>query len=90
MREINAPPKSPTPEYGTPAQLAAILQVSVKTICRWALEDPTMPVLRRGRVVHFHFGWLLAWLQRQEPRGARRAWRRRMAEPVTHATSVRP
>jgi len=90
MREINATPKSPTPEYVTPAQLAAMLQVNVKTVCRWALEDPTMPVLRRGHILRFHYGRLLAWLERQEPRGTRRARQRRMAKPVIHATSGRP
>ena len=58
--------------YLTPHQVAELLQVSEKTVSRWALEDPSMPVLRRGRVVRFDRVRLLAWLARQEPRGARR------------------
>src|SRR5437762_1987168 len=58
--------------YLTPAQVAELLQVSEKTVSRWALTDPTMPVLRRGRVVRFERERLLAWLARQEPRSARR------------------
>ena len=59
-------------KYLTPAQVAEMLQVSEKTVSRWALEDPSMPVLRRGRVIRFERERLLAWLVRQEPRGARR------------------
>jgi hypothetical protein len=33
----------------------------------------SMPVLRRGRVVRFPRERLLAWLERQEPRSARRS-----------------
>jgi excisionase family DNA binding protein len=57
--------------YLTPAQAAELLQVSEKTITRWSLVDASMPVIRRGRVVRFHRGRLLDWLQRQEPRAAR-------------------
>jgi excisionase family DNA binding protein len=64
--------KSGQPVYLTPAQAAELLQVSEKTISRWSLEDASMPVLRRGRVVRFERERLLAWLQRQEPRFARR------------------
>jgi excisionase family DNA binding protein len=56
--------------YLTPAQVAELLQVSEKTISRWSLEDASMPVLRRGRVVRFHRDRLLAWLVRRE--GGRR------------------
>jgi len=59
-------------QYLTPAQAAELLQVSEKTISRWSLEDASMPVLRRGRVVRFERGRLLAWLQRQEPRSSAR------------------
>src|SRR3989442_2542654 len=63
------------PAYFTPAQVAELLQVSVKSVSRWALEDASMPVLRRGRVVRFERERLLAWLARQEPRAARRSTR---------------
>lgn len=64
--------KTGEPMYWTPAQVAELLAVSVKTVSRWALEDPSMPVLRRGRVVRFERGRLIAWLQRQEPRSSTR------------------
>lgn len=69
---MNAPArdqiKTGEPVYLTPAQVAELLAVSVKTVSRWALEDASMPVVRRGRVVRFHRERLLAWLERQEPR----------------------
>jgi excisionase family DNA binding protein len=63
----------PEPMYLTAEQVADMLQVDAKTVSRWPLEDPSMPVLRRGRVVRFPREWLLAWLERQEPRAARRS-----------------
>lgn len=57
--------------YLTTAQVAEIVQVDEKTILRWSLEDASMPVLRRGRVVRFPRERLLAWLERQEPRSRR-------------------
>jgi len=74
--------KSGSPlRYLTPAQVAELLQVSEKTVSRWALEDASMPVLRRGRVVRFERERLLAWLARQEPRGAQRSTRSAQAAP---------
>jgi excisionase family DNA binding protein len=63
------------PVYLTPTQVADLLQVSVKTVSRWALEDASMPALRRGRVLRFEREQLLAWLDRQLPRAARRSQR---------------
>jgi len=57
--------------YLTAAQVAEIVQVDSKTILRWSLEDASMPVLRRGRVVRFPRERVLAWLERQEPRRRR-------------------
>jgi excisionase family DNA binding protein len=65
-----AGPRS-APAYLTAAQVAELLQVSEKTVTRWSLEDSSMPVLRRGRVVRFERAPLLAWLSRQS-RSARR------------------
>jgi excisionase family DNA binding protein len=62
---------SAQPVYLTVEDVAAMLQVSPKTVSRWSLEDPTMPVLRRGRVVRFERGALMRWLARQQPRSAR-------------------
>jgi len=67
--------------YLTPADVAELLRISEKTVSRWALEDPSMPVLRRGRVVRFERERLLAWLQRQEPRGSKRSTRSAQALP---------
>ena len=65
----------------TPSQVAEMLQVSEKTVGRWALEDASMPVLRRGRVVRFERSHLLAWLARRESRSARRSARSTQAAP---------
>jgi len=47
-------------------------QVDEKTVLRWSLRDASMPVLSRGRVVRFPRERLLVWLERREPRAARR------------------
>jgi excisionase family DNA binding protein len=62
--------KSAEPAYLTALQVADLLQVDEKTILRWSLQDASMPVLRRGRVVRSPRERLLAWLERQEPRSA--------------------
>jgi excisionase family DNA binding protein len=61
------------PAYLTALQVAELLQVDEKTVLRWSLQDASMPVLRRGRVVRFPRERLLVWLERQEPRVARRS-----------------
>jgi len=71
------------PEFLTAWQVADLLGVDEKTVTRWSLEDPSMPVLRRRRVVRFHRDRLMAWLERQEPRGARRAAQRQPLKPAT-------
>jgi hypothetical protein len=50
-------------------------QVDEKTVLRWSLQDASMPVLRRGRVVRFPRERLLVWLEPQESRAARRSAR---------------
>jgi len=64
--------KTAEPVYLTALQVAELLQVDEKTVLRWSLQDASMPVLRRGRVVCFPRERLLVWLERQEPRAARR------------------
>jgi excisionase family DNA binding protein len=61
--------------YLTPAQVAEMLQVSPKTITRWALQDASMPCVRLpGTVVRFEEGALLRWLERKrQGRTVRRA-----------------
>ncbi len=69
------------PAYLTALQVADLLQVDEKTVLRWSLQDASMPVLRRGRIVRFPRERLLAWLERQEPRCARRSARSAQATP---------
>jgi excisionase family DNA binding protein len=73
--------KTAEPAYLTSLQVAELLQVDEKTVLRWSLQDASMPVLRRGRVVRFPRERVLAWLERQEPRGARRSARMAQAGP---------
>ena len=56
----------PTSEYLTAEQVAALLQVSVKSVQRWACTDASMPVLRIGRTVRFPRERLLRWLKTRE------------------------
>jgi excisionase family DNA binding protein len=49
--------------YLTPAEVAAMLRVSPKTISRWVLRDSSMPVTRVGRVVRFEVEALERWLR---------------------------
>jgi excisionase family DNA binding protein len=67
------PVKAAEAVYLTALQVAELIQVDEKTVLRWSLQDASMPVLRRGRVVRFPRERLLTWLERQEPRGARRS-----------------
>lgn len=53
-------------EYLTGEQLAKLLQVSVKSVSRWAIRDPSMPVLRIGRTVRFPRERLIKWLKTRE------------------------
>jgi excisionase family DNA binding protein len=52
--------------YLTAEQLASLLQVSVKSVSRWASSDPSMPVLRIGRTVRFPRERLMRWLKARE------------------------
>ena len=59
--------------YLTAEQLAELLQVSPKSVFRWATEDPTMPTLRIGRTVRFPRERLERWLAaREQGRGRAR------------------
>jgi excisionase family DNA binding protein len=72
----SAPPAAPRPEYLTPDDVAVMLKVSTRTLARWERTHATMPVTRFGRTVRFEREALLAWLNRQMPRAARKAQRR--------------
>jgi excisionase family DNA binding protein len=53
-----------TLEYLTAKQVGDLLQVSARTVERWALEDSTMPALRVGRTLRFPGPELRRWLER--------------------------
>ena len=50
--------------YLTAAQVGDLLQVSPRTVERWALEDASMPALRVGRTLRFPWPELQRWLER--------------------------
>lgn len=52
--------------YLTPAQLAAIVQVSTKTLTRLAQRDPSFPVLSIGGVVRYPRERVLMWFRQRE------------------------
>ncbi len=79
--------KTAEPAYLTALQVAELVQVDEKTVLRWSLQDASMPVLRRGRVVRFPRERLLAWLERQEPRSARRSAQGSTRRALRNATS---
>jgi excisionase family DNA binding protein len=58
-----------------------MLRVNERTVVRWAQHDASMPATRLGRVVRFEVEPLLRWLERKQPRAARR---------MTPATRHRP
>jgi excisionase family DNA binding protein len=60
-----------TSEWLNVRQVAQLLGVDEKTVTRWSRSDPSMPVLRRGRIVRFNRAGLSAWLEQQLPRKAR-------------------
>jgi excisionase family DNA binding protein len=72
MRADTRAPASPGDALGSvvayllPAEVAALLKVSRKSIYRWVQEDPTMPALKIGRVVRFPRERFLDWLASRE------------------------
>ena len=53
-------------DYLTPGQVADMLQVSEKTVYRWAKGDPTFPMLKLGGTVRFPRERLFRWLRDRE------------------------
>jgi excisionase family DNA binding protein len=51
------------PMFLTAQQVAELLQVSEKSVLRWAAQDPSMPALRIGRTLRFPREQLLAWFK---------------------------
>ena len=62
------PIKTATPQYLTAEQVGELLQISPRTVQRWALEDASMPVLRLGRTVRFPRVELDRWIERSTQR----------------------
>ena len=58
------PIKTATPQYLTAEQVGELLQVSPRTVQRWALEDASMPATRLGRTVRFPRAELERWIER--------------------------
>jgi excisionase family DNA binding protein len=61
-----------TLEYLTAKQVGNLLQISDRTVERWALEDASMPALRVGRTLRFPAAELRRWLERST-QGSRKA-----------------
>ena len=59
-------PASAEAGYLTPAQVAELLQVSEKSVYRWAKADASMPMLRIGGTVRFPRERLERWLRNRE------------------------
>jgi hypothetical protein len=75
--------------YLTPKDVAEQLQVSEKTLHRWASQDPTMPVLRLGggkgerSQLRFPEDRLASWLRsREQGIGQPRAKKLALSEPA--------
>jgi excisionase family DNA binding protein len=54
------------PVYLTPDDVAAMLQLSSKSIYRITKADPSMPMLKIGGSIRFPRERLLRWLQQRE------------------------
>lgn len=55
--------KPALPVFLTASQVASLLQVSEKSVLRWAAADATMPALRIGRMLRFDQERLLQWFR---------------------------
>ncbi|MGH7391936.1 MAG: helix-turn-helix domain-containing protein [Candidatus Rokuibacteriota bacterium] len=60
-----------TPTWLTADDLAAMLQVSSKTISRWTLREG-LPALRIGKVTRYDRAAVDRWLARQQQRASKR------------------
>lgn len=58
------PIKTATPRYLTAEQVGELLQVSSRTVQRWALAGASVPTLRLGRTVRFPRAELERWFER--------------------------
>jgi len=65
-------------EYLTAGQIAELLQVSEKSVYRWAAGDPTFPMLKIGGTVRFPRERLIHWLRKREQGFGRPGMRKRV------------
>lgn len=72
--------------YLTAEQVSQLLQVSTKSVFRWAAGDPTMPAFRINRTLRFPRERLLTWLRARE-QGPGRV-RPRTREPLLSRAQV--
>jgi len=63
--------------YLTAAQIAELLQVSEKSVYRWAAGDPTFPMLKIRRTVRFRRERVIRWLREREQAFGRPRMRKR-------------
>ena len=75
--------------YLTAAQIAELLQVSAKSVYRWATVDPTFPRLKIGGTVRFPRERLLRWLRNREQGLGRPRIRKAMRSVVEPASNGR-
>ena len=80
--------ESVVPVFLTAKQVADLLQVSEKSVLRWAVADPAMPALRIGRTLRFDRERLLAWFKMNTQGFARpRSHKRAHDEDAQHITA---
>lgn len=80
--------ESVAPVFLTAKQVAELLQVSEKSVLRWAQADVTMPALRVGRTLRFDREMLLLWFRMNtQGFGRSRAQRLTHDEEAQHATA---
>lgn len=53
-------------QYVTATELGRLLQVSPKTVYRWAAQDPTFPALKINGTVRFPLERVEKWLRGKE------------------------
>jgi len=80
------PVKSAAP-YLSPAQVAELLQISVKTVYRIAGTDASMPATRVGKAVRFRADLLDRWLSTRTQR-SRRQIEQQSGESTATGTST--
>ena len=77
------------PAYLTAAQVGELLQVSEKSVYRWAASDASLPTLRIAGTVRFPRERLLTWLRdREQGRPRTRSQVRSLSKPAPKQEAV--